>query len=182
VTKTAYLVLATLLLGCTKATPDATGNAASASAAPSSSSPAIASAAASSSAAPALAFPRSWKGTYKTAAATLAVPSAWSKTHWSSSDATEGVGEGTMTLVIDAATRRISGSVDGAMGAALLDGQLGDGRLSAAIVRKDPTDKGLVGTLQATIAADKVTGTMSLSTGNGGTVRTGTFTLEPEKP
>jgi hypothetical protein len=138
---------------------------------------AVASAAPSASVSPAAASPLTWKGTYKTAPGTLTVPADLAKTHWSSSDTTTGVGDGTMQLTVDRATHRVSGALDGAVGAAVVEGQLGDGQLSGAVRRKDPTDKGLVGTLLAAVSPDKVTGTLTLATGDGATLRTGTFTL-----
>jgi hypothetical protein len=122
---------------------------------------------------------QTWRGSYKTTPGTLAVPTDWSKTHWSSSDTTAGVGDGAILLTVDPATRRVSGTVDGAIGAAVVEGMLGDAQLSGSVRRKDPTDKGLAGTLVATVSTDKVTGTMTLASGDGAMLRTGTFTLAP---
>lgn len=148
----------------------------------SSSAAAVASAAPSASVAAAGTAPQAWHGKYTTTPGSLVVPKDWAKTHWSSSDTTAGVGDGTMLLTVDPATHRITGTLDGAIGAAVVEGLLGEGGLTATIRRKDPTDKGLAGTLVATASADKVTGTLTLTTGDGATLRSGTFTLTPGGP
>ena len=107
------------------------------------------------------------------------MPSAFAKNHYASNDVTTGVGDGTMQLTLEPATHRVTGTLDGAIGAAVVEGLLGDGQLSGAVRRKDPTDKGLAGTLLATVAADKISGTLTLASGDGATLRTGTFTLTP---
>jgi len=107
------------------------------------------------------------------------VPSAFAKNHYASNDVTTGVGDGTMQLTLEPTTHRVTGTLDGAIGAAVVEGLLGDGQLSGAVRRKDPTDKGLAGTLLATVAADKISGTLTLASGDGATLRTGTFTLTP---
>jgi hypothetical protein len=124
--------------------------------------------------------PVSWKGSYKTAAGALAVPSAFAKNHYASNDTTTGIGDGTMQLAVDPTTRRVTGTLDGAIGAAVVEGVLGDGQLSGAVRRRDPTDKGLAGTLLATVSTDKISGTLTLATGDGATLRAGTFTLTPD--
>jgi hypothetical protein len=142
----------------------------------------VTSAAPSASVAAASAAPQAWHGKYTTTPASLVVPKDWAKTHWSSSDTTAGVGDGTMQLTVDSATHRVTGMLDGAVGAAVVEGVLGTDSLTASVRRKDPTDKGLAGTLVATVAADKITGTLTLTTGDGATLRAGTFTLTPGGP
>jgi hypothetical protein len=170
-----------LSCACDRPSQDGTPGAAPSVAAASASPSPIASAAPSASAAPTAAL-QTWHGSYKTTPGTLAVPADWSKTHWSSSDTATGVGEGALQLTVDPVTRRVSGTVDGAIGAAVVEGMLSDAQLSAAVRRKDPTDRGLAGTLVATVATDKVTGTMTLASGDGATLRAGTFTLTPVGP
>jgi hypothetical protein len=150
------------------------------SASPASSVAAVASAAPSASVAAAAATPQSWRGKYTTTPASLVVPKDWSKTHWSSADTTTGVGDGTLQLSVDPATHRVTGSLDGVVGAAVVEGFVGADGLTASVRRKDPTDKGLAGTLLAAIATDKVTGTLTLASGDGATLRSGTFTLTPD--
>jgi hypothetical protein len=118
-----------------------------------------------------------WSGTYKSTASAITVVPEWKKVHWSDTQSTQGVGDGTMTLAIDGATGRITGTLDGPLGPATLDGAVADGKVTASLVRKDPSDQGFTGTLLGTVATDKVEGTMNASPGGGGTVRTVTFTL-----
>jgi hypothetical protein len=129
--------------------------------------------------------PRAWHGSYKTAAAAVPVPSDWAKIHWSSADGTTGVGDGAIDLLVDGATGatgttyRVTGSLDGAAGVAVIEGTAAGDTISASVRRKDPTDRGLAGTLVAKTAGDSTTGTLSLASGDGSIVRTGTFTLAP---
>ena len=124
------------------------------SASPASSVAVVASAAPSASVAAGSATPQSWRGKYTTTPGSLVVPKDWSKTHWSSPDTTTGVGDGTLQLSVDPATHRVTGSLDGVVGAAVIEGFVGAEGLTASVRRKDPTDKGLAGTLLATIATD----------------------------
>ncbi len=170
------------VLACGKSSgPDAPAGsgAASASAAPSSSSAAIASAAPSAAASTATATARAMKGTYKTTTGTLAVTPQWSKTKYGLPESSAGVGDGTLTLQIDA-QGRVTGTLDGVVGAAVLEGTLAGPQLTAAVRRKDPTDRGFAGTLVGTIAGDKATGTLSLASAEGGLVRTGTFSASAD--
>lgn len=122
---------------------------------------------------------RAWKGTYKTIPAALSVTADWSKTHWGSADTTSGVGEGTLALSIDPGTGRVTGSLDGAAGPAVIEGTASATQVTASVLRKDPADRGLAGTLVATQAPGAITGIMTLATGDGAVLRAGTFSLAP---
>jgi hypothetical protein len=132
----------------------------------------------SASVAAATTAPTSMQGTYKTTAGTLVVTADWRKTHFAAPESSAGIGEGTMTVQVDGAGR-VTGTLDGVLGAAVLEGKVSGDNLSAAIRRKDPTDRGFAGTLVGTAAAGGTTGTMNLASAEGGVVRTGTFTLSP---
>ena len=132
---------------------------------------------ASASSAGASGAPSHWKGSYKTTPGALAVPAGWKGTTMPTVDPTVGVGDGTIEIVIDPATRRVTGTLAGAAGPAVLEGSVSGAELSAAVRRQTPTDKGLAGTLLATVSADKIAGTLTLSSADGATLRTGTFTL-----
>ncbi|HEY1696451.1 MAG TPA: hypothetical protein VGG39_30020 [Polyangiaceae bacterium] len=147
----------------------AAASASSAAAAPSSSAAAASSGGAAASS--------SWAGSYKSAAASISVPPEWKKVHWSDTKSTEGIGDGAMALAIDGATGHVTGTLEGPLGPATLDGASADGTVSATLVRKDPGDHGFGGTLLATVTGDKLEGTMNLSLGTGGVVRTATFSL-----
>jgi hypothetical protein len=138
-----------------------------------------AAASAAASASPAAAT-RTWKGEYKSTAAALAIPSDRSKVHWSDAPSTTGVGDGTLTVTVDGASGRATGEVSGPLGPANVEGLVADGKLTAAVRRKDPTDRGFTGTLSGAIAGDKVDGTMSVSLGQASSLRSATFSLAPE--
>jgi hypothetical protein len=137
-------------------------------------------AAASASGAPgSTATAGAWKGTYKSAAATLTVPPIWQKVPWQDTKSTAGLGEGTMSLTVDA-SGRVSGLLEGPLGPAVIEGASSDGKIAASIRRKDPKDRGFTGTLLAAAAGDKVEGTMNVSLGEAAALRTATFTLSPD--
>ena len=167
---------AALLVACSKPSPEGAPPAAS-SVAPLASASAAPAASAAPSAGAAVA--PSWHGTYKSAASTLTVPPEFKKTHWSDTQSTAGLGEGPLTLAVDGATGRVTGSVEGPLGPATVDGVVADGKLSATVRRKDPADHGFAGTMLGTIAGDHAEGTMDLSLGTGGVLRTATFVLAP---
>jgi hypothetical protein len=136
--------------------------------------------AASASSAPAAA-PKTWHGTYKSAAASLDVPSDFGKT-WAHTDRGGGTGDGAITLTIDGASGHATGALEGPLGPALLSGDVVGGTLTAAVRRKDPTDRGFTGMLRATVAADHIDGTMTLASADGSMQRTATATLTPAAP
>jgi len=177
-TRLAAFVLLATLAGCSKPSADATLAPASASA-PAASSAAPSAAASASARPPAATASRSWRGTYKSAAATMNVPPDWKKVHWSDPQNTEGIGDGALTLAVDGATGHVTGTLDGPLGPATLDGVVSDGQLSATVRRKDPNDKGFTGTALGTVGGDHVEGTMNVSLGLASAVRTATFTLAP---
>ncbi len=88
-----------------------------------------------------------------------------------------GIGDGTMSMTVDPITGRVRGAIDGALGPAAFTGLSTEGKLSATIARKDPSDHGFAGTMVGTIGGDKGEGTMSLSLAEGGAIRTATFVL-----
>jgi len=173
------LLLAGVVACDDKPSGNGTQPAAAASASPSIAS-SSASAAASASAAPkSPAASRSWRGTYKSAASTLTAASDGKKTHWSDSQSTTGIGDGALALTIDGATGQVNGTVEGPLGPATVDGMVTDGKLAATLRRKDPTDQGFTGTVLGSTASDHVEGTMNVSLGLAGALRTATFTLTP---
>jgi hypothetical protein len=107
----------------------------------------------------------------------MTVVPAWKKTHWSDPESSAGVGEGAMTLAIDPSTGRVTGSLEGPLGPASIDGVAADGKVSASVARKDPADHGFTGTLLATVTSDKVEGTLNASLGQAGALRTASFSL-----
>ncbi|HEX8792652.1 MAG TPA: hypothetical protein VF765_17010 [Polyangiaceae bacterium] len=141
---------------------------------------------AASSAAPEAGSPKpgalsSWRGTYKSAAASLAVPPDFAKT-WAHTDPGGGTGDGTMTLTVDGATGRATGTLEGPLGPALVAGDVAGGTLTGAVSRKDPSDRGFTGTLRATVTGDRIDGAMTLASANGAVQRSATVTLTPATP
>jgi hypothetical protein len=175
----AVLVATAALAGCSKPTTDAAPPAASTSAqapvASASAAPARSAAAPTASAGAS----SSWHGSYKSTASALEVPADWKKVHWSDTQSTAGVGDGTMALAVDGAPGRVTGSVDGPLGPATVDGVVADGKLSATIRRKDPADHGFTGTLLGAVKTDRIGGTMDVSLGTAGVVRTASVVLTP---
>lgn len=170
------LVAATLVVACSKGSTEAPpAPPASAPVASSSAAPSALSAAPSASAG----VSSSWHGTYKSAAATLTVAPDWKKVHWSDTQSTDGVGDGTLTLAVDGATGHATGALEGPLGPATIDGVVADGKLAAAVRRKDPTDHGFTGTLLGSVSGDHAEGTMNVSLGSASALRTATFVLSP---
>lgn len=118
-----------------------------------------------------------WKGTYQSAAGTLYVPPEWRNVHFSDSDGGAGLGEGPISLTVEGATGRVTGSIDGPLGPATVAGLLAEGHLTGAISRRDATDRGFTGTLFATATGDRLEGTMNMSRAEANFIRTAKFSL-----
>jgi hypothetical protein len=123
---------------------------------------------------------RTWKGEYKSAAAALSIPTDKNKVHWSDAPSTTGIGDGTLTVTIDGVSGRATGEVGGPLGPATVEGLAADGKLTATVRRKDPTDRGFTGALVGSITGEKVDGTMSVSLGQASSLRSASFSLVPE--
>jgi len=119
-----------------------------------------------------------FKGKYTVAAGTMYVPEAkdWASVKWKNDD-TKLLGDGELSLAIDAAGRVTGSSEGGPLGAAVIEGKSDGQTLAATVRRKDPTDDGLTGTLLATVAGDQIDGTMKLSEFTAAVVRTATFSV-----
>jgi hypothetical protein len=180
--RAALLALLGALAACDRPSGGSPAPVASALVASSSGAPSAVALVASSSAAPSRGSApptptQSWHGAYKSAASALTVPPDWKKVHWSDTQSTAGIGDGTMALTVDGASGHVSGLVDGPLGPATLDGVATDGNLVATLRRKDPSDQGFAGTLLGAITADHVEGTMNVSLGLATALRTATFRL-----
>jgi hypothetical protein len=121
--------------------------------------------------------PQTWHGAYRSSEATLTVPPDWKKVHWSDTQSTAGIGDGTLALVVDGATGHLSGTVEGPLGPATVDGMLSDGHVAATLRRRDPSDQGFTGTLLGAITGDHLDGTMNVSLGLASALRTATLHL-----
>jgi hypothetical protein len=116
-----------------------------------------------------------WTGGYKSAATGITLPTG---VGWKVPESTAGVGEGTIAMTVDAGGR-VTGTVDGVLGPAMIDGLAVDGRVTGAIVRRDPSDHGFTGTLSGELAAGHAHGTMNLTLAEASAVRTASFDLSP---
>ena len=119
----------------------------------------------------------SFGGKYTVTPGTMYVPAEkdWSSVKFKS-DETKLLGDGEMTLAVDAAGRVAGTTEGGPLGAAIIDGNSDGQTLAATIRRKDPSDEGLTGTLLAKVSGDKVEGTMKLAEFNAAVVRVASFT------
>ncbi len=117
-----------------------------------------------------------FEGTYAAAPGTLyLLPDEPS---WRGDDAGDGLGPGTLALRVDRATGRVTGKGDGALGAVVLVGQLGDeGVLTFAMRPADPMGGGFTGTGYATREDGGFTGTLHASNGRANLLREATFTM-----
>lgn len=171
------VALALASFACKKSDPEGPAPQGSASTAPAAPSSSASSATASEAGAPsakATGTASSFSGKYTTEAVTaIAVPEG---TKWKGEEGTEGTGEGTLTLEA-AADGRVTGTVEGPLGPALVEGLLEGDSLTASFRRKDPADNGFYGTILGKVAGDKVEGSVAASRGNAGLVRTGKLTL-----
>jgi hypothetical protein len=86
-----------------------------------------------------------------------------------------------MRLTLDS-TGRVSGTVDGPLGPAVVAGFASDGGLTAKVSREHPEDRGFAGTLVATVTDGHVDGTMRVSPSQAEAIRIATFALGPDNP
>ena len=100
----------------------------------------------------------------------------WAKTTWRGDESEEGLGEGKLTLTVDPK----SGAADGPRGPA----RPGQGTavtgefVHANVARKDVTDNGFTGTLEAKLGADSIEGTIRVSTAEARVIREASFQLK----
>ncbi len=120
-----------------------------------------------------------WRGTYKSTSGSLYIPADWKEVHWRVKETSDGIGEGTIALELDPMTGRVHGTLNGSLGQGKVAGFVSEGKLTASIVRSDPSDEGFAGTMIASVVKDRIAGTMAVSPATAGAVRTGTFELSP---
>jgi hypothetical protein len=121
----------------------------------------------------------SWKGTYKSAEAGITLPK---DVKWRVPESTAGVGDGTLAFTVDPASGRVQGTLDGVLGPATLDGFAADRKVTAIVVRKDPSDQGFTGTLEGELADATGRGSVRLALADTSAVRLATFELTPASP
>jgi hypothetical protein len=138
--------------------------------------PATAAAAAASPAKDTAAAPRAESVTfdakYTSEPGTLYMPSGKERFK---NDLSKMLGDGVLTVTVDADGRVSGASEGGPLGPTILDGEMNGQVVMGTIRRSDPSDEGLTGTLVATRSGDKIEGTMKLSDGNAAVVRQATI-------
>lgn len=125
-----------------------------------------------------------WTGTYVSEVGSFYVFDAgeWAGVTWRGADAGSGLGRGELTLTVERATRRVSGTANGAIGDVVLLGTIDNGTLAASVLRKSPLDGGLAGTAIGEVSRDQIVGTMRLSSGDARLIREARFTVARRSP
>jgi hypothetical protein len=118
----------------------------------------------------------SWQGSYTSVAGAMTLPK---DVRWRVPETPEGLGVGTLALTVDPASGRVRGTVEGPLGPATLDGMAADGRLTASMARRDPNDRGFIGTLSGDVTDGGVRGTMNVALAEASALRTASFQLAP---
>ena len=89
---------------------------------------------------------QTWKGSYKSAAATPPCLPEFSKTHWSDTQSTAGIGDGTLTITVDGSSSRVTGEIwTGRWDPRPSRASRATESFTATVRRKDPTDRGFSG-------------------------------------
>jgi hypothetical protein len=120
-----------------------------------------------------------WTGSYTSRPGTVYVYDGgeWAGITWRGDDADVGLGEGTMTLRVDRRTGDVRGTTEGALGQALITGVVADDSFSGSVLRRDPSDRGLSGTVVGQFSSDELVGQMHLSVANARVIRQVEFHL-----
>lgn len=121
----------------------------------------------------------SYSGTYSLTPAPMYIPATkdWNNVKQAKDDPSKHVGEGKLSLEVDA-NGRVSGTLDaGPAAPAVIDGSLVNGEIRGVVRRKDPADEGLTGTFVGTLSGDEVSGTIALAESNAAIVREGKLSL-----
>ena len=121
----------------------------------------------------------SYSGTYSVSPGTyyIAPTKDFANVKQAKDDPTKHVGEGALTLSVDA-DGKVTGTVDsGPAGPGVIEGSVIDGEIRGFVRRKDPADQGLTGTFTAKVGGDKVEGALSLAEANAAIVREGKLSL-----
>lgn len=133
----------------------------------------VASPVASGKASPVSGSAASWGGTYTLAAGTLSIPSDnkdYNGVKQVKDDPSKLMGDGKIDLAV-AADGKVTGTIEGGAGPAVIDGSVVDSEIRGNVRRKDPKDDGLTGTITAKIGGDTAEGKLSLAEANAAIVR-----------
>lgn len=124
--------------------------------------------------------PVSYAGKYTAEPATYFIPSEkdWKGTKQAKDDPEKLVGEGTLSISVDA-SGAVSGTIDsGPASPAVISGRLDGDSFAATVHRKDPSDEGLYGTATGTRKGKAVEGVLKLSDGRAALLREAKFSAE----
>lgn len=172
---------ALLLVGCPKSeTEGRPAPSASVTSPPKASASAAAASTASPTAAPAPGKATTYAGTYSLTPGKYYISESkdFAGVKPPKDDPSKFVGEGAITLNVDA-DGAVTGTVDtGPASPALIDGRLLGSDLRGRVRRKDPDDNGLTGVMVAVVAGDGASGTLSLAESTAAMVREGKLTLK----
>lgn len=123
----------------------------------------------------------SYSGTYSLVPATVYIPTTkdYANVKQVKDDPSKHVGDGTLTVSIDAAGT-VSGTIDtGPAAPARIEGTLVADEIRGMVRRTDTTDDGLTGTFFCKLApADAPTGNLALTAATAAIVRSGTISLK----
>lgn len=122
----------------------------------------------------------SYEGSYSVAPGSYYIPQSkdYAKVKQAKDDPAKHVGEGTLTLLVDA-DGKVTGTVDsGPAAPGVIEGSVVDGEIRGFIRRKDPNDGGLTGTFIAMTSGDTASGKLSLAEANAAIVREGKVSLK----
>ena len=124
------------------------------------------------------AAPGTWTGHYAASPGSFSVPDGgeWAGVKFRGDVTGDALGEGTLRVSVDS-TGRVSGTLEGPLGALRVTGELVEGAFSAALVPSDP-GHGFSGVAVGSAATGVITGTMRLSLPTGNVLREASFTLE----
>jgi hypothetical protein len=177
----------TLFASVACSNPSSAGGAAGSSASASPAASAAAPPAASASGKPAAAAPTgpvAWNGTYSSAPGSMYVYDGgeWKGVHFRGDDASIGLGDGPLTLTVDAKTGIVRGTGTGPIGDVILTGAVTGEELTFSVLRKDTADRGFTGTGSGKLSGDTCEGVMRLSRGDAHVIREAKFTLSKKAP
>jgi hypothetical protein len=167
---------ASLLFGCTPTSSGGSSGAASSTSAPISAPSNEPGSVAAAKAPPAI---TTWSGKYTSEPGSLYVfdGGEWASVTWRGDEAGIGLGEGTLTLTVNRQTNDVRGTAEGAIGDVVLVGSIADDAVTGSVLRKDPQDRGLTGTLVAKKAGEAISGSMKLSVANARVIREVKFSV-----
>jgi hypothetical protein len=171
---------ASLLFGCTPTSSGGTSSAASSTSAPSSTPSSEPGTVAAAKPPPAI---TTWSGKYTSEPGSLYVfdGGEWASVTWRGDEAGIGLGDGTLTLTVNRETKEVRGTAEGAIGDVVLVGSIADDTVTGSVLRKDPQDRGLTGTLIAKLSGEALSGSMKLSVANARVIREVKFTVTHAK-